>query len=116
MKNPISLTTVLNEQALISFLQKPTNFFLKDKLIKSGRLILFRKVHYSIQISILSSKQNNKENFEIPIPFDVEYYPDENLVYFDYRVASLKSKNLPTIYKKPSSNFYNKILEISLQN
>ncbi len=116
MKNPISLNTVPNEQALISFLQKPTNFFLKDKLIKSGRLILFRKVHYSIQISILNSKQNNKENFEVPIPFDVEYYPEENLLYFDYRIASLKSNNLPAIYKKPSSNFYNKILEISLQN
>lgn len=115
MNSLFSLTSAPNEQALVTFLQKPVNFYLKSKLIKSGRLILFRKVHYSIQISILNNKQNNKENFEIPIPFHVEYYQDENLLYFDYRVKSLNVKSLPIVYKKPSSNYFDKILEISLQ-
>lgn len=115
MNSLFSLTSAPNEQALVTFLQKPINFYLNNKLIKCGRLILFRKVHYSIQISILNNKQSNKENFEIPIPFNVEFHEEENLLYFDYRISSLKVESLPTIYKRPSSNYFDKILEISLQ-
>lgn len=109
------LYSVPNEEVLLNFLQKQVAFSLGSKTFKRGKLILFRKIHYSIQISIVNDKQA-KENFEIPIPFCVEPHFNDGLVYFDYRVQALKVENLPTYIKKPSSNYFNKILEISLNN
>lgn len=107
------LHTIPNEEILMNFLQKPLKFVLNSKTIKKGKLILFRKIHYSIQISIINEKQI-KENFEIPIPFSIESHIEDNLVYFDYRLQSLKIENMPNYIKKPSSNYFDKILEIGL--
>ena len=60
----------------------------------------------------MANDKNLRENFDIPIPFEVEVYPDDNLAYFDYRVESLKTENLPLLPKKITSNFFDKILEV----
>lgn len=91
-------------------LQKPVKFMLGNKTLKFGRLLLFRKNHFFIQLTILNDK-NQKENFEIPFPFKIELYKNEGLVYFDYRVTAL-GVTAPFILKKVSSSYFNKILEI----
>lgn len=107
----INLDQVPGEQFLISSLQKQVNFSINGKQIKSGRLLLFRRVHYYVQIALMTDK-NNRENFEIPIPFKVENYQEEGLLYFDYRLDSLETDELPIIPDKVSSVYFNKILEI----
>lgn len=109
----ISLDHVPGEQFLVPWLQKQVSFILGDKVIKKGRFLLFRRVHYYIQIALLTEK-NIRENFEIPIPFNVESHASDGLLYFDYRINSLNLKNLPLIPSKVSSSYFNKILEISV--
>ena len=109
----ISFDEVPGEPFLLNCLQKQIIFSIGEKVIKKGRLLLFRRVHYFIQISLLTDK-NVRENFEIPIPFKVENYNEEGLLYFDYRLTSLNVKSLPRIPEKISSSYFNKILELSV--
>ena len=109
----ISFDEVPGEPFLLDCLQKQVVFSIGDKTIKKGRLLLFRRVHYFIQISLMSDK-NVRENFEVPIPFKVENYTEDGLLYFDYRIASLNLKTLPKIPEKVSSTYFNKILEMSV--
>jgi hypothetical protein len=103
-------------------LQKPVKFLLGQKIIKQGRLVLFKRTHYYLHITLLTNK-NNKESFEIPIPFKVEEYIHEGLAYFDYRIQGLSGmdedlnqKLIKTKIKNINpSQYYNKILEIQSQ-
>jgi hypothetical protein len=100
-------------------LQYPITFTLGSKTIKQGKLLIFKQTHYYIQITILNLK-NQKETFEIPIPFKIEEYVHEGLAYFDYRVKALTGRNetlenqlLKTKIKNTTpSQYFNKILEI----
>ncbi len=65
--------------------------------------------------------QNNKRGnikFEIPLPYEVEHWPDDNQIFFDYRLIALaKKKNelldkLKNVQGSKESKFYNSILEI----
>ena len=104
-------------------LQNSLLFTLGKKTIKQGRLILFRQAHFYVQLTLLSHK-NVKEVLEIPIPFYVENYPLENLVYFDYRFRALAGNDVSisqrlqkvAIKNINPSQYYNKILEIKTVN
>jgi hypothetical protein len=117
------LEEIPGETFLQRHLQNPIKFILGHKIIKQGRLVLFKRAHYYLHITLLTSK-SNKESFEIPIPFKVEEYVHEGLAYFDYRLQGLcgldeeinnrlakaKIKNINP------SQYYNKILEIQAGN
>ena len=60
------------------------------------------------------SEKGNRENVEIPIPFDIEYHEEEGLMYFDYRVSALYAEALPKCGEKIASSFFDKILEIQV--
>ena len=107
----INLDQVPGEQFLLASLQKQVNFLINGKAIKKGRLLLFRRIHYYVQIALMTDK-SQRENFEIPIPFKVENYQEEGLIYFDYRLDSLETDELPIIPDKVPSVYFNKILEI----
>lgn len=117
------LEEIPGESFLERHLQAPVKFILGQKIIKQGKLILFKRAHYYLYITLLTSK-NNKESFEIPIPFRVEEYVHENLAYFDYRLQGLCglseeiNQKLTKIKIKNinPSQYYNKILEIQAQN
>jgi len=100
--------------------QSSISFSLGSKTIRKGRLIIFKRSHYFIQISLASQKKP-QETFEIPIPFKTEYYPEENLIYFDYRTDCLIENKMDDdmihlikrqISKNTPSQYFNKILEI----
>ena len=107
----INLEQIPGERFLVSFLQKNLKFSINNKLIKKGKLILFKRFHYFIQISLISEK-GTRENFDLPVPFKVENYNEEGLLYFDYRLNSLEVENLPRIPQKVCSIYFDKILEI----
>jgi hypothetical protein len=118
-EQPIDLYTVdtiPGENFLVKCLQKQIRFIINEKPIKQGKLLLFKRTHYYVQISLQTVK-SNRENFEIPFPFRTENYDQEGLMYYDYRVSSLGlSKPLFLEKKKPSSIYFNKILEIQVVN
>lgn len=105
------LDQVPGEMFFVSCLQKNINFLIDNKIVKKGKLLLFRRAHYFIQMTLLNEK-GSKENAEIPIPFKIEDYTDEGLIYFDYRINSLEVEELPKIPEKITSIYFNKILEI----
>jgi hypothetical protein len=117
------LEEIPGETFLQRHLQNPIKFILGQKIIKQGRLVLFKRAHYYLHITLLTSK-NNKESFEIPIPFKVEEYRHEGLAYFDYRYQGLcglneeLNKKLAKVKIKNTnpSQYYNKILEIQAGN
>ena len=109
----ITINHVKLEPILMQCLQKNVSIHMNNKVLKKGRLLLYRKTHYFIQLALLSDKQT-KENFDIPIPFNVENYIDEGILYFDYRINSLHAQELPKIPEKGTSVYLNKILEIHI--
>lgn len=110
------------ETFLTRHLQTPIKFTLGEKVIKQGRLVLFKRAHYYLHITLMTDK-NNKESFEIPIPFRVEEYYHEGLAFFDYRLQGLlglKSELNERLFRVKIKNtnpsqYYNKILEIKAQ-
>jgi hypothetical protein len=117
------LEEIPGEGFLQRHLQNPIKFILGHKIIKQGRLVLFKRAHYYLHITLLTSK-SNKESFEIPIPFKVEEYVHEGLAYFDYRLQGLCGLNedinnrlaKAKIKNINPSQYYNKILEIQAGN
>jgi hypothetical protein len=114
--------TILDEKVeedyFSTHLQSPLCFTLGKKVIREGKLIIFKRSHYFFQITLLNIK-NQTECFEIPLPFKVEHHPEENLLYFDYRIKSLSKGDvelennlLQSIGKSSPSQFFDKILEI----
>lgn len=99
------------ETFLTKCLQQQLVFRINEKVIKKGRLILFRRNHFFIQITILNDKLI-RESFEVPFPLSVETYEKEGLIYFDYRINSLRLSAPLISKKKVSSSYFNKILEI----
>lgn len=110
------------ETFLTRHLQSSIKFTLGEKVIKQGRLVLFKRAHYYLHITLITDK-NNKESFEIPIPFRVEEYYHEGLAFFDYRLQGLlglKSELNERLFRVKIKNtnpsqYYNKILEIKAQ-
>lgn len=115
MTTNLNIEEFLKDSPLVGFLQRDIVFTLNGKPTKKGKLILFRRTHYFIQFSLQTAKRNH-ENYDVPIPFDVEYYPDDNLLYFDYRIGSLFVDNVPSLPSKVNSAYFNNILEIQLQH
>ena len=115
LSSPFHSDQVPGEPYLIHLLQKSVIFSVGNKTIRKGRLLLFKKYHYYIQMALLSEK-GQRENCEFPIPFKIENYPDEGLLYFDYRLKSLDTDFIPKIPERISSVYFNKILEIQIAN
>jgi hypothetical protein len=114
----ICLDEMPGESFFTKNLQNNISFNLGSKTIRKGRLIIFKRSHFFIQISLMSTK-GTQETFEIPMPFKFEYHKEENLMYFDYRVKALTGNNeeikdliFQQTIKNSPSQYYNKILEI----
>jgi hypothetical protein len=116
------LEEIPGESFLTQHLQAPIKFILGQKIVKQGKLVLFKRAHYYLHITLMTAK-NVKESFEIPIPFKVEVYNHEGLAYFDYRVQGLCGLNTELnerlarvkIKNINPSQYFNKILEIQAQ-
>ena len=115
ISSAVHLDQIPGETFLVTCLQQNINLSINNKTIKRGKLLLFKRFHYFIQFALLSER-GVKENFDVPIPFKIEEYPEEGLMYFDYRISSLEVEALPKITEKVSSIYFDKILEIEIIN
>jgi hypothetical protein len=109
----ISLDQVPGEPFFKKGLQKQIIVSVENRTLRKGKLMLFSRSNYYIQIALMSEK-GHRENMEVPIPFNIEYHEDEGLMYFDYRVSALRTEILPNFEGKTTSSFFNKILEIQV--
>jgi hypothetical protein len=116
------------EDVLKSLLQDYLTFYIKGKVFKEGRLLLYKQNNFHLALTV----ENNKRGiftFEIPIPFSIELHSMEDddeleneLVYFDYRLATLAKNNkevvekLAKMPKVGNSKFYDTIVEIEIKN
>lgn len=107
------------EEVLKSLLQKNLKFNLNNKQFKKGKFILFKQNNYHIEFTIDKGDKDFKK-FEVPIPFDVEQWDDDGLVYFDYRFTTLAKNDkelhrlLLSLPKDGNNKFYDKIMEIEV--
>jgi hypothetical protein len=108
------------EKTLKSLLLKNLKFNINNKTIRHGKFILFKQNHFFIEL-MLETKQNKIKKFEIPIPFKIESYKNDNLLYCDYRLTTLADNNKDLknmLYSLPyvkKNKFYDKILEIEIE-
>lgn len=109
------LDQIPGENFLTNCLQKNVSFSVSNRILKRGRLLLFKRFHYFIQISLLSER-GVRENFDVPMPFKTEAHKDEGLLYYDYRLKSLEVEYLPLITEKVASVYFDRILEIQIIN
>jgi len=117
----MTITDTPLENILKSLLQKNVKFNLGEKTIKKGKFMLFKQNNYCLEIMI-QTKGNNLKKFEIPIPYYFEKWPEDKLIYFDYRFSSLarnkesRRKLFESIPKVGNNKFYNTILEIQIDS
>jgi len=107
------------EKACKFLLQKEITLELNNKVYKKGKLLLFYQKNFYITF-VMDTAKKLKDKIEIPIPYNIEMYEDENLLYFDYRIKSLSKyapqieTNLIVYPKKTTGNkFWNSILSIN---
>jgi len=115
----MSITDTELEKVLMGLLQKDIKLLIDGKLFRKGKLLLFRQNNYCLELTIRKNNIDIKK-FEVPIPFAIENWDDDGVIYFDYRIATLAHKDkvvLDMIKKLPTngqSKFYDKILEIEI--
>jgi hypothetical protein len=100
-------------------LQKNISLELKNKQFKNGKLVIFNQKNFYINF-VLENDKKTHEKIELPIPYDIEFYQEENLIYFDYRLKCLYKfspeieTNLIFYPKKVAGNkFWDTILTIN---
>jgi hypothetical protein len=76
-------------------LQKNITIDIKNKTYKKGKLLLFYQRNFYLTF-VMDTDKKAKEKVEIPIPYDIEFHENENLIYFDYRIKTL-AKHAPDI-------------------
>lgn len=107
------------EYALKELLQKNLKLAINNKQYRKGKLLLFKQNNYHIELTVKKNDTDMKR-FEIPIPFAIEKWEDDGLVYFDYRLKTLAKKDevvyemLKNLPVEGNNKFYNKILEIRI--
>lgn len=107
------------ETVLKSLLQKNIRLQFRNKVFKTGKLILFKQNNYHLAFILHSHKKGNIK-FEIPIPFAVEYWPEDKLAYLDYRLSTLAKRKgdlllqLKKVNPVKNSKYYDSILEIDI--
>lgn len=106
------------EEACKFLLQKNISFEINNKIFKQGKLILFYQKNFYIMFIIQTAKKN-KDKIEIPIPYELETYFDEGLIYFDYRIRTLSKfapemENFLKVYPRRlnSGKYWDNILTI----
>lgn len=110
------------EEACKFLLQKNISLEINNKIFKSGKLLLFYQKNFFLTF-VLNSVKKEKDKVEIPIPYEIETYLDENLIYFDYRIKTLSKvapdmENYLKIYpsKVNGNRYWDTILTINATN
>lgn len=96
---------MITEKNFLPFFQKNITITLENKIIRTGRLLLFSIKDFYLHFTLLSN--NVQKNFELPYPFEtyMENLTSDILV-LDYKINTF-TKSLPEI-KDLTKSLYNK--------
>lgn len=110
------------ENILKKNFQKRIEFELNGKIYKKGKFILYKIETYNnnYDITFMFEKPHLKiENFKLPYPFNIEYYPEDSHLFFDYRIITLvngekeiEQQLLKAAKKYTPSKYFNAIIKI----
>jgi hypothetical protein len=114
------------EEILKTHLQKNISITINGTEIKNGKFILFQNniLSNNFYFELTLDRGKKIDILKIPFPFKIEHYPDEGLLYLDYRFTSLtddkkqliKIDNLRQKYMDNKlSKFLNTIVELEFQ-
>ena len=78
------------EKAINSLLQQRVNFTINNKIIKSGKLILFCIKDFYLVFTI--GVNHSKKMFEIPYPYFFDQYTNKIILNYNYRSQKIKKK------------------------
>lgn len=109
------------EETLKYLLQRQITFTINDRVIKKGKLVIFKQNNYCVDLH-LNQSQTKKEGlliYTIPIPFTI-IKTSQNIL-FDYRLVSLVRSNerllqmVKNIAPARKTKFYDTILNIRME-
>ena len=102
-------------EVLKQLLQENVSFYLDEKKLKSGKLILYSFGHFCLSFHIL--KGGKRCIYKIPIPFDV--FARKSGIVLDYTIGKFSKGNVSLKKKLERDDgstsmhkFYDKIVEI----
>ena len=108
------------ENTLKHLLQQDISILIKNKVVKHGKLVIFRHVGCFIRLELMNGVK--PEHIEMPIPYAVGSSPEDTNIYFDYRLITLADGDLDTLKLLQSqaqirdSKYYDRILTIAINN
>lgn len=115
----MTIVDTIIEETLVGLLQKNLKLSINNKQYRKGRLLLFKQNNYHLELTIKKTN-NDIKRFEIPIPFGIENWEKDGLVYFDYRIGTLSNNDskiksmLKSLPVEGKNRFYDSILEIEI--
>lgn len=108
------------ENSIKKFLLTDINFFLDEKKLKSGKLILFTVRDFFCIFTLHDNNKNKKIIYEVPYPFNLNSSDDS--LEFDYTINSFCEKcldiqnSIKQLSFKKTSKLFDKKLVIKLQS
>jgi len=102
------------EKAVNAFLQRKINFVVNNKIVKSGKLLLFciKDFHLVFTIQI----QNTRKVFEVPYPFN--FNVADGRIILNYNVKNIHhndldiENNIKLLSPKKPTKYFNSVAEI----
>lgn len=97
-------------------LQEKVDFYLENKKIKSGKLILFCIKDFYCTFTLLVEEKKKRLTYEIPYPFNISIASDN--IIFDYSLQTLVNNNIfikddiNLLKNKKTSKLFNKKLTL----
>lgn len=116
----MDITDTTLENVLKQMLQRYLIVHKEKRIIKRGKLILFKQNNFNIDLHLIAPKKNNTIIYSLPIPFDT-IIKSNRYVMFDYRLNSLVKNNvnmynmLSHIIPAKKTKFYNTEIYIEME-
>lgn len=108
----MDITDTTLENVLKQMLQRYLIVHKEKRIIKRGKLILFKQNNFNIDLHLVVPKKPNTIIYSLPIPFDTVIKGSRHVI-FDYRLNSLVRNNVSMynqlihIVPAKKSKFYN---------
>jgi hypothetical protein len=106
----------MTDTHLVNYLLKDITISHNNKVLRSGKLLLFSIKDFYLHFTLSTDKQT--KHFEIPYPFDIKILSN-NLLLLDYALSSFKTEyedldfRIKNIGTKKKSRYFNSIIRLS---
>jgi hypothetical protein len=99
----MDITDTNLESVLKQMVQRYLFIYRENRVIKRGKLILFRQNNFNIDLHLITPKKIPPIIYSLPIPFDTTIKNNKQVI-FDYKLSRLVKNNV---------NMYNQLIHIN---